>query len=272
MRFANKDLEPLPRTPYFFGEDTQNWEINRCLEKFLLVEGAKENVKKWKSEREKTIERNSKKVFDKDFMENYQKIIEQKIKRKYFPSEEALLTIFREFGFDLSKALYQDSPIKTLQIGCGPDIDCDIGGNWIDRILTNFGAETINMDIRNVSNFYQKGKFKRGSWLDIEKYFEEKEFNAIFIEDMDPEIEGQIKRHYKTQRLNFAYQDLLSKTMSRLTRNPKSLFFVVKGDGTCFKIPQHVNDDVGLNSTSHTVLWPPKTKGEIQIYKRGGLY
>jgi hypothetical protein len=150
-----------------------------------------------------------------------------------YNNSSALYFLLRAFDGDLSGK-------RILQIGGScPDGNYE-SSQGIERSekLREYGTIMHNLDLDpNCIGHYQlEDHLKIGSWLDIDKFYPDNFFDAIFVEGMDPSIRSEIDcklgSGYK------GYVTLLEKTLSRVSNS--GLFFIRVDDGTCFKLPASV--------------------------------
>ncbi len=257
MTFWIPNIGELEQVPSYSADEYQKHQTLSVLEQQFYDE---QNIKN------EIIRRNSNKIYPKEFLAKVnEQTREHNVSLKLiFP----IALILRIYGtgnnFKLKPQEELERKLEILQIGCGES------GSYISKSLRDYGANMINIDVRNYSNLYEpEDHFIQESWFNIDKLFPAKQFDVIFMEDMDPQIEEQI-RGLDTSVIR-AYTNLLEMTFSKINQY-NGLFFNHIGDITCFSLPSYITQLPSFELSRPRISNYFETKiinGKQQIYKIG---
>lgn len=189
------------------------------------------------------------------FMDEYKKRI---ITIGREDNHSVLLPICKEFGFNLSG-------LNILQVGCGPWKKY-LQGPKMDELLRGLGANMINLDIMDKSEFYRSSRFFQGSWLDIDNIFKRGELDVVFVHRMNPEelnVEVGNAFQGRTER---GYSDLFFRTMSVI--KPEGMLLVTGTYHNCFSFPSDLDEEVNRGKhISSTTLSHKLFSSLIHVYR-----
>lgn len=145
--------------------------------------------------------------------------------------------ILRRFGMEFKNDFGEK--LKILQLGCGPNYGYDSGPK-LDQILTQFGVKVLNLDIeKSAEEYYSQGSFIHGSCLELDKYFSDFEFDVIFMDQMDPFLDEQIREEIKEDDLSSKYLTFVDNIMDKV--KSQGMFFISNAGNCSFRIGDNEN-------------------------------
>ena len=257
------NLSIVPKSPI---TTFYKWYKKDILDK--LSQSVREQVLSLEESKVNVIQENSEIFFNDKFLQEYKENFDN------FNDLDVLAPIFRIFGFDFNEVSSDsESCLKVLQIGCGPFRDFKRGPK-LDKILTSYGAEVVNLDINpEVKNYYENSIFVSGSWFELDNVlpYDMKDFDVIFVNSMNPyEMCGEARRRRQSfETTEMVYMRLFSQTISKLKMN--GIFYISGIPDKDFVFPEYVCDNVYNLKMFYTHLNCFKSSAQIQFFQKKGI-